>query len=115
MPNARRALLVVNELDDECRSLIYLDSRRGISKRVLVEDGRVTDARLTGETAARGWLKDMMIDGLWADTVRNWVLAPLAKPPASALAARGHIVCTYLDVSETEIASMLTQGVNLNS
>jgi assimilatory nitrate reductase catalytic subunit len=100
-------------LDDESRSLTYLDGRRGISKRILVENGRVTGARLTGETAARGWLKDMMIGGLQADAVRNWVLAPLARPPTSAPAARGRVVCTCLDVSQSEITSVLSAGTDL--
>ncbi len=100
-------------LDDESRSLTYVDGRRGISKRVLVENGRVTGARLTGETAARTWLKDMMVDGLQVDAVRSWVLAPLAKPPASAPATRGRIVCTCLDVSEFEIVPVLQAGADL--
>jgi assimilatory nitrate reductase catalytic subunit len=100
-------------LDDESRSLTYIDKRRGISKRVLVEIGRVTGARLTGETAARGWLKDMMAEGLQVDTVRRWVLAPLAKPPTCAPVVRGRIVCTCLDVSESEITTAFAQGADL--
>jgi assimilatory nitrate reductase catalytic subunit len=100
-------------LDDESRSLSYADTRRGIAKRVLVENGRVTGARLAGETAARAWLKDMMIDGLQADAVRTWVLAPLSRPPASARATRGRIVCACLDVSEFEIISSLSEGADL--
>ena len=62
---------------DDGSSLTYLDSKRGISKRVMIEDGIVKGARLTGETAARDWLKDIMAQGTSADTVRKWVLAPV--------------------------------------
>jgi assimilatory nitrate reductase catalytic subunit len=98
---------------DEASSLSYVDARRNISKRVMVEDGRVTGVRLTGETAAREWLKDIMAQGVAAEAVRRWVLAPVSTPPTCAT-NRGRIVCNCMGVSEQEIRAELRPGCELS-
>ena len=99
-------------LDDDTCAMTYLDAKRGVSKRVLVQDGVVIGARLTGETAARDWLKDLMARGAAADAVRAWTLAPLSSPPTGSK-KRGRIVCNCFDVSEQEIQAELAQGADL--
>ncbi|HQR52490.1 MAG TPA: molybdopterin-dependent oxidoreductase [Burkholderiales bacterium] len=99
---------------DERASLTYVDAKRGISKRVMIEDGVVTGVRLTGETAARDWLKDIMAQGSPADAVRRWVLAPLAAPPAGSR-QRGRVICTCLDVAEQEITERIALGADLGA
>lgn len=96
------------EFNDAC-SLTYVDARRGISKRIMVEGGRVTGVRLTGETAGREWLKDVMAQGVSADTVRPWVLAPISAPPVGGR-SRGRIICNCVDVAEREIREVIVQG-----
>ena len=45
--------------DDDAQCTVGTDRNRGIFKRVLVgENGSIDGVRLTGETAARDWLKD---------------------------------------------------------
>jgi assimilatory nitrate reductase catalytic subunit len=100
------------ELDDDSCAMTYLDAKRGVSKRVLVQDGVVVGARLNGETAARDWLKDLMAQGAAADAVRAWTLAPLSSPPTGSK-NRGRIVCNCFDVSEQEIQAELAQGADL--
>ena len=100
-------------LDDDEQTVSYRDTKRGIAKRMLVERGEVVGARLTGETAARDWLKEMMAQGLAFDSVRLWALAPISAPPAGGV-ARGRIVCNCKDVSEHEILAALEQGADLN-
>ncbi|MBW8306677.1 MAG: molybdopterin-dependent oxidoreductase, partial [Thiobacillus sp.] len=51
-------------LNDPLAVMHYQDSPRGISKRVRVDGGKVTAARLTGETAAFDWLRDAIVDGV---------------------------------------------------
>jgi assimilatory nitrate reductase catalytic subunit len=101
------------EFDHES-SLTYADSRRGISKRVMIEQGKVTGVRLIGETAARDWLKEVMAQGSAAETVRPWVLAPLTEPPVGSR-SRGRIVCNCFDVAEQDIRSEITRGADLAS
>ncbi|MFH2212514.1 MAG: molybdopterin-dependent oxidoreductase [Pseudomonadota bacterium] len=100
-------------LDDEERTVRYHDATRGIAKRMLVENGEVVGARLTGETAARDWLKEMIAQGLTFESVRLWALAPISSPPSGGV-ARGRIVCNCKDVSEHEIMAALEQGADLN-
>ena len=99
-------------LDNDDASVNYSDARRGIAKRMLVENGEVAGARLTGETAARDWLKEMMADGLPFEQIRLWALAPLSTPPCGGV-ARGRIVCNCKDVSEREILAVLECGTGL--
>ncbi len=106
------------ELDDlfrfnNARCMVYRDARRGISKRIMVEAGRVTAVRLTGETAARDWLKEVMIEHTSAEAVRRWVLAPVSTLPAAISSTRGRIVCNCLNVSESEIMAEVAQGADL--
>jgi assimilatory nitrate reductase catalytic subunit len=90
----------------------YEDRPRGISKRVRVESGKVVAARLTGETAAFEWLRDVVVDGIDAASLRTWVLAPVARPPAGG-AGRGRIVCNCLNVAESDIVAAVTAGADL--
>ena len=101
------------DMQDETRIMRYDDPRRGISKRVLVDDGRVVGVRLTGEIAAADWLKEMMAEGADIAPLRAWVLAPLSSPPVGS-ASRGRIVCNCLNISETQILAAVGQGADLS-
>jgi len=99
-------------LDDPLAVMHYEDRPRGISKRVRVDGGKVTAARLTGETAAFDWLRDVIVDGIDAASLRAWMLAPVARPPAGG-AGRGRIVCNCLNVAEPDILAAITAGADL--
>jgi len=100
------------ELDDDTCAMDYRDPRRCVSKRVLLHDGKLAGVRLTGETAAREWLKELMAQGAPAEAVRRWMLAPVASPPAGQT-LRGRVVCNCLDVAELEIRQRLGAGATL--
>ncbi|WP_413437926.1 molybdopterin-dependent oxidoreductase [Sulfuriferula sp. GW1] len=101
-------------MQDEASIMRYDDPRRGISKRVMVEDGRVVGVRLTGEIAARDWLKEMMAEGVEIAPLRSWVLAPVATPPAGSH-SRGRIICNCLNIPETRILDVLARGADLTA
>ena len=92
--------------------LNYNDTKRGISKRILVEHSQVTGVRLIGETLATEWLKEVMTQGQFTDELRRWALAPLSTPP-TAQKSRGKIICNCLDVSQNEIIETLEAGADL--
>ncbi len=102
------------ELDDDSQSMIYVDQKRGISKRVLVVGQQIEGVRLTGETAAKDWLKDLMAQNVSAEYIRAWALAPVSVPPAGGK-NRGRIVCNCKDVSEKEILEALAKGADLET
>lgn len=96
-------------LNEREQLMDYRDARRGISKRALMQNGQLLGVRLTGETAARDWLKEIIAQGADAQALRPWLLAPLSAPPAGQL-QRGRIVCNCLNVSEQEILHEVNNG-----
>ena len=98
--------------DDHC--LAYSDARRGITKRARIEDGLLVGLRLTGETAAAGWLRDVLVERQPTAELRRWILAPLASPPAAAK-SRGRIVCNCLNVSESDIVAAIAGGAGFDA
>ena len=93
-------------------TLCYVDARRRVEKKAYIENGIVQSVCLSGETAAQDWLKDMMVRGAPAETLRAWVLAPFASAPRGA-PNRGRIVCACHDVSEQEIRSEVALSATL--
>jgi assimilatory nitrate reductase catalytic subunit len=105
-------------MTDDMPLLNYVDAKRGISKRILVENNlttgkaEVTGVRLVGETLAADWLKDVMTTGEFNPELRRWALAPLNAPPAGQR-SRGKIVCNCLDVAENDIVDTIQLGADL--
>jgi assimilatory nitrate reductase catalytic subunit len=99
---------------DHPACLVYSDARRDITKRALIENGLLTGIRLTGETAAAGWLRDVMTGRQPTTDLRRWLFAPLSTPPV-ATTSRGRIVCNCFDVAEPEIARAIIDGADLAS
>ncbi|MDD4880616.1 MAG: molybdopterin-dependent oxidoreductase, partial [Gallionellaceae bacterium] len=95
-------------LDDPLATLAYQDARRAVSKKAHVVDGRIVSVRLTGETAAQDWLKELIRAGADATALRPWLLSPLANPPQGC-AERGRVVCNCLNVSESEIGAAIAE------
>ncbi len=115
---------LIDEIDtilgmtDDRPLLNYNDAKRGISKRILVENSltnskpEVTGVRLVGETLAADWLKDVMATGELSPELRRWALAPLSTPPAGQL-SRGKVICNCLDVAENDIIDTIQLGADL--
>ena len=94
--------------------LNYDDTKRGISKRILVEHNEVTGVRLIGEQLAAQWLRESMQSGAFTPELRRWALAPLSAPPTGQK-SRGKIVCNCFDVSENEIIDTCEDGADLQT
>src|SRR5882672_9500813 len=95
--------------DDTLRSASYEDQARGVAKRIWTDaNGRITGARLSGDTTAAAWLKEQM---------RNAVVVPpglaLAPRPAAAGTPRGRIVCNCFEVSEADVRAAVAHGADL--
>lgn len=92
--------------------LNYNDTKRGISKRIMIEGDKVVGVRLVGETLATDWLKQVMTQGRFTDGLRRWALAPVSAPPTGHQ-DRGRVICNCLDVSENEIIENVSLGADL--
>lgn len=101
-------------IPEDAPSINYNDAKRGISKRILVENGKVTGVHLIGETLAAEWLKEVMTTGELSEELRRWALAPLSAPPTGQR-GRGKIICNCLDVSENEIIENIELGADLQT
>jgi len=109
-PEWLQQLEVLLGLDgDDC--LVYRDARRHVAKRALLQDGALLGLSLTGETAAAGWLRDVMVERQPTEELRRWLLAPLATPPQAAR-SRGRIICNCLNVAENDITAALVGGAD---
>lgn len=91
----------------------YDDPRRDVGKRVRIEDGRIVALSLSGETAARDWLKQLWHDGTADQALRRWLLAPLSTPPGGAARAV-KTLCNCMNVSQDAICSGIERGLDLN-
>lgn len=93
----------------ESASLNYRDGARHITKRAIVEDGRLTGILLAGEDAGIGWLRAALRDGIAIDELRRWIFAPRATPPTATATPR-RVVCNCFDVSAAAIEAEVRQG-----
>ncbi len=92
--------------------LNYRDGARNITKRAIVEDGRLTGILLAGEEAAGAWLRAALRDGIPIDELRRWIFAPRATPPVASAAPR-RVICNCFDVSADEIEREFQAGKTL--
>ena len=86
--------------------LRYDDTRRGNSRRMLVNDGLLQAVALAGDVSAAGWLKSYLEDAQSVTPLGHRLLMPSATPPAG-FQSRGRIVCNCFDVAESEIGTAL--------
>ncbi|MBD8577201.1 molybdopterin-dependent oxidoreductase [Pseudomonas syringae] len=95
--------------------IAYDDSRRGIGKRVRIDQNRITAVRLAGETLARHWLQNLWLEGRADEPLRRWMLAPISREPGkSALQTRDTIVCNCKNVSQSSISAGIERGLCLD-
>ncbi|MDG6399899.1 molybdopterin-dependent oxidoreductase [Pseudomonas quasicaspiana] len=96
--------------------LAYDDAHRGISKRIRLDQGRVTAIRLGGETLAREWLQSLWLDGKEIDDeLRRWLLAPIISAPGSSTtqAIGSKTLCNCMNVSENAVCDAIEKGLDL--
>src|SRR5207249_4534836 len=87
--------------------LCYDDARRGVGRRVRIRGDRVVAARFAGDLGAASWLKDWLLQGRSAASLGRLLLAPNGVVPAG-FTARGRVVCNCWNISEIEIAQVVS-------
>ena len=93
-------------LDDRARVLSYNDARRGSTRRLRIDDGRLTAVSLAGDVSAYGWLRDMLASGEPISALGRLLLLPSRSAPA-AHRPRGRTICNCIGVTEQAIHEWL--------
>ncbi|PWF55690.1 nitrate reductase [Massilia glaciei] len=91
---------------DGANVLRYDDTRRGNSRHILVEDGKLAAVALAGDITAEHWLKQMLEGEASVAGLGRLLLSPSSSAP-QGFKARGRIVCSCLNVSQNEIGEEL--------
>jgi assimilatory nitrate reductase catalytic subunit len=84
----------------------YDDKRKGASRRVAVEQGRLRAVALAGDTAAEHWLKQILEQEAEVAPFGRMLLAPTATAP-QGFRQRGKVVCSCFNVAQDEIEKAL--------
>ena len=94
---------------NEAAYLDYGDVKRGVSKRMLLKDGRLIGARLIGEDGTQDWLQTLILGGEDVSTFRHLLFAPKV-PKNLAPVQQGRMVCNCMQISETAIRTAIQVG-----
>ena len=100
------------EVLDEIDAAFGLDAPEVVrydGRRILIDGDAVRAVRLSGDTRAEAWLKDLWERAAPVEGLRRWLLAPADTPPGLP-APRGRTVCNCFDVSEREIDAFLAKS-----
>ncbi len=110
-PELLKQMDTLLDMGDERPIASYSDSRREMTRRMLIEEGRLTGLRLCGQI--QGWerLREVMASGKSTDHLGLWLLAPGGGIP-DVIQGRGRIVCVCSDVSESEILTCVRDGAD---
>ncbi len=90
-------------------TLRYDDARRGSSRRMLINDDRLTAVRLSGNAGAitsGEWLRDWLLADKPVFDIRRLLLSPATSAPTGFVLA-GRVVCQCFNVTEDTIVTTL--------
>ena len=93
-------------LGDADKVLSYQDKRRNNGRKLRIKDGKLAAVRLSGDAAAKDWLRDWLALGTPVSHLTRVLLAPGAKPPLGFV-PRGRVICNCLNISESDIMTYL--------
>ena len=94
--------------------LSYEDPAMAVSKRVRLDQQRITAGLLRVGPAGRHWLRSLWLSGEPAAGLSRWLLAPISTPPGAASACADKTLCNCIDVSQSRICAGIERGLNLD-
>ena len=86
--------------------LRYDDTKRGNARHILIKDGALAAVVLAGDTSAESWLKAYLLDQEPVAKLGRLLLMPSTSAP-QGFTPRGKVVCSCLNVADTEINTAL--------
>jgi assimilatory nitrate reductase catalytic subunit len=89
--------------------LRYDDARRGNSRHILVNDGKLTAVSLAGDISAEHWLKEYLENEMPVAALGRMLLMPSSSAP-KGFKPRGKVVCNCFNVAESDILQALAES-----
>ncbi len=86
--------------------LRYDDKKRGNSRHILVQNGKLAAVALAGDISAEHWLKEYLEGEQSVAALGRLLLMPSTKAP-QGFRARGRIICNCFNIAESEIKATL--------
>ncbi|MBI3286175.1 MAG: molybdopterin-dependent oxidoreductase [Burkholderiales bacterium] len=88
--------------------LRYDDARRGNARHILVKNGALAAVSLAGDISAESWLKAYLLEQEPVAKLGRLLLMPSTSAP-QGFKPRGKVVCSCLNVADTEIKATLAK------
>ncbi|MEL0169096.1 MAG: molybdopterin-dependent oxidoreductase [Pseudomonadaceae bacterium] len=98
---------------DDPSTMRYDDPASGVSKRIRLNEGRITAMRLSGDTLARDWLRSLWQSANTDTSLHRWFLAPVSAPPGADVGRPDKTICNCMNVSESRICAGIERGLQL--
>jgi assimilatory nitrate reductase catalytic subunit len=98
----------------DAEDVVHLDIAKGIGRRIALESDAVRAVRLSGDTRAEAWLRDLWERAAPVGELRRYLSLPVDAPPGTA-APRGRTVCNCFDVAESDIKTFLGESKSLQA
>jgi assimilatory nitrate reductase catalytic subunit len=96
----------------DAEDVLHMDIAKGVGRRVALEADAVRAARLSGDTRAEAWLRDLWERGTPVGELRRYLSLPVDAPPGTP-GPRGRTVCNCFDVAESDIMTFLGESKSL--
>jgi len=98
----------------DAEDVLHVDLAKGVGRRVALEGDAVRAVRLSGDTRAEAWLRDLWEKATPVGELRRYLSLPVDAPPGTP-APRGRTVCNCFDVAESDIRTFLGESKSLEA
>jgi assimilatory nitrate reductase catalytic subunit len=96
----------------DAEDVVHIDIAKGMGRRVALDADVVRAVRLSGDTAAEPWLRELWERAVPVGELGRYLSLPVDAPPGTP-PPRGRTVCNCFDVAEGDIRIFLGESKSL--